>query len=122
MKKATGIKFAALFILFLGITLFNNSNAQTTTWKFAAADNSGSLIQVKTVGMDQYVSEINLGKVGDAAWTKTDIQDSRDYDPYFRVKSKGTGRVYELNFDWQSGKVVMTRPEGTTITYWLKES
>ncbi len=122
MKKATGIKFTALLMLFMGITLFNNSNAQVTSWKFDAADNSGYMIQVKTTGRDHEVSEVNLGKKGDAAWTKTEVQHIDAYDTYIRVKSLGSGRVYELEFDWYSGKVIMTKPEGTKVTYWLRES
>ena len=122
MKKATGIKFAALMMLFMGITLFSNSNAQTTTWKFDAADNSGWMIQVKTIGSEQSVSEVNLGKKGDAAWTKTEIHHIDDYETYIRVKSQGSGRTYELDFDWYAGKVIMTKPEGTKVTYWLRKS
>ncbi|NVK64477.1 MAG: hypothetical protein HWE22_07800 [Flavobacteriales bacterium] len=122
MKKSTGIKFTALLMLFMGITLFSNASAQTTTWKFVAGDNSGFLIQIKTVGSDQEVSEINLAKVGDTGWTRTDIQNSDYYESYFRVKSSKSGRVYELNVDWYNGKVIMTLPEGNKVTYWLKES
>ncbi len=122
MKKSTGIKFTALLMLFMGITLFSNASAQTTTWKFVAGDNSGFLIQIKTIGSDQEVSEINLAKVGDTGWTRTDIQNSDYYESYFRVKSSKSGRVYELNVDWYNGKVIMTLPEGNKVTYWLKES
>lgn len=122
MKKATGIKFTALLMLFMGIALFSNSNAQTTTWKFDAADNSGFMIQVKTTGMEHEVSSINLGKKGDAAWTKTEVQHIDDYDTYIRVKSTASGRVYELHFDWYDGKAVMTKPDGTKRTYWLRKS
>ncbi|MFK7784525.1 MAG: hypothetical protein AB8B56_05410 [Crocinitomicaceae bacterium] len=122
MKKATGIKFTALLMLFMGIALFNNSNAQTTSWVFDAADNSGFMIQVKTTGRDHAVSAVNLAKKGAANWTNTEVQHIDDYDEYIRVKSIETGRVYELHFDWYDGKVVMTKPEGTKRTYWLRES
>lgn len=122
MKKATGIKFTALLMLFMGITLLSNSNAQTTTWKFDAADNSGFMIQVKTTGSEQSVSEVNLGKKGDAAWTETEIMHIDDYETYIRVKSKASGRVYELSFDWYNGKAIMTKPEGSETIYWLRQS
>ncbi len=122
MKKATGIKFAALLMLFMGIALFNNSNAQTTSWTFDAADNSGYMVQVKTTGRDHAVSSVNLGKKGDANWTKTEVQHIDEYDTYIRVKSLGSGRVYELEFSWYDDKLVMIMPEGTKRTYWLRKS
>lgn len=122
MKKATGIKFAALLMLFIGITLLSNSNAQTTSWTFDAADNSGYMVQVKTTGRDHAVSAVNLAKKGDANWTQTSVQHIDDYDTYIRVKSLATGRVYEIEFDWYDDKLVVTMPEGTTRTYWLRKS
>lgn len=122
MKTVNGFKLTALFALLLGFGMFTKGYAQTTTWVFDAADNSGYMIQVKTVGSQQSVQTVNLGKKGDAAWTGTDIQQIDDYETYIRVKSKGTGRIYELNINWYDGKIVLTRPEGTEVVYWLRES
>ncbi len=122
MKKATGIKFTALLMLFMGITLFSNSNAQTTSWVFDAGDNSGGLIQVKTTGREHIVSAVNLATKGAANWNNTEVQHIDEYDEYIRIKSKVTGRVYELHFEWYEDKVVMTKPEGSKITYWLRKS
>ncbi|MFK7784526.1 MAG: hypothetical protein AB8B56_05415 [Crocinitomicaceae bacterium] len=122
MKKATGIKFTALLMLFMGMTLFSKADAQTTSWTFDAGDNSGYMVQVKTTGRDHAVSAVNLAKKGDANWTKTSVQHIDDYDTYIRVKSLASGRVYEIEFDWYDDKLVVTMPEGTTRTYWLRKS
>lgn len=122
MKKATGIRFTALLILFMGITMFSNSNAQTTTWFYEAGNGSDYRIQIKTTGSDASVSKVNLGKKGDTAWTETEILSTSDYESYIRVKSKASGKVYELNIDWYDGKITVTLPNGSQVNYWLKES
>lgn len=115
-----GIKLIALFTLLLGFGMFNKGYAQTTTWLFDAADNSGWMVQIKTTGTDHAISQVNLGKKGDANWGATQIMKIDNYDTYIRIKSNSTGRVYELNIDWYDGKLTKTVPEGNSTVYWLR--
>jgi hypothetical protein len=114
------MKLAGVLMFFLGLGLFNSSYAQTTTWKFKAGDNSGYMAQITSNG-EGYITKIELGKVGDAAWTATEIISITEDQDYARVKSAGSGRVYELTFYWGEDKMIMTLPEGNTVTYWLSK-
>lgn len=120
MKTIKGIKLTALLTLLLGFGMLSNSYAQTTSWIFDAADNSGWMVQIKTTGSDHEITKVNLGKKGDANWGATQILKIGNYDSYIRIKSSSSGRVYELNIEWYDGKLVMTRPEGNDIVYWLR--
>ncbi|MFT6499984.1 MAG: hypothetical protein ACJASQ_000091 [Crocinitomicaceae bacterium] len=122
MKKVTEIRFTALLMVLVGIMMFSTTNAQTTTWFYEAANGSDNRIQIKTTGSNSSVSKVNLGKKGDTAWTETEILSMSDYESYIRVKSKASGKVYELNINWGNGKIIMTLPDGSHATYWLKES
>ena len=122
MNTVKTIRIVALLVMLMGLGMSNQSHAQTTIWKFDAADNSGAMVQITVVGDDQSVSKVELGKKGDAAWTGTEILSMDEYETYIRVKSKGSGRVYELNINWYDGKTVVTRPDGTCVTYWLRKS
>lgn len=113
------LNFIAVVVMFLGMGFGSQVFGQTTTWKYEAGDNSGGLIQITTDGSG-YVTKVNLATKGATNWTTTTIQSVDDYQEYIRVKSNGSGRVYELHVYWDYDKVVMVLPEGNEITYWLK--
>lgn len=115
------IKIFSVLILLIGCSSFLKVSAQTTYYTYDAGDNSGYMVQL-VVNSDYDVSKVNIGKKGDANWTSTVIEYSNDNQDYFRVKSSGTGRVYEMSVDWYNDKVVLTLPEGNSITYWLRKS
>jgi hypothetical protein len=121
MMRSAKLNIVGILVLMLGFTAFSQTQAQVTNWKFDIADNTGMMVQVTTSGSNDAISKVELGKKGDAAWTQTEIQEMNYEETYIRVKSKGSGRVYELAVDWQAGKLVLTRPEGTSVTYWLRK-
>lgn len=115
------MKHITTLFLFLGIALMTQAYSQTTTWKFSAGDNSGYMARITTNGSGE-ITKIELGKVGDAAWTATEIQKIDDYQEYAVVKSAASGRVYELYFSWAEDKMTMVKPEGDRVIYWLVKS
>lgn len=122
MITSAKLKFVGILVFILGLTAFNQVDAQVTKWKFDSAKNDGMMVQITTSGTNDAVSKVELGKKGDAAWTQSTVQDINYDETYIRVKSKGSGRTYELSVDWHAGKLVMTKPEGDTVTYWLRKS
>lgn len=122
MRAMKTIRIGALLLMLIGLGMSNQSHAQSTKWLFDAADNSGYMIQITTVGSEQAVSKVELGKKGDAAWGSAEILSMDEYETYIRIKSNASGRVYELNINWYDGKVIMSKPEGSDIIYWLRKS
>jgi hypothetical protein len=115
------VKLAATLLLFFGIALLNQSYAQTTIWKFDAADNSGRMVQITSNG-EGIVTKVEMATKGDAAWTAMTIQHVDDYQEYFRVQSVATSKVYEIRIYWDQDKLVRTAPDGVELTYWLRKS
>lgn len=110
-------------VLFLfGLGLFSQSFAQTTTWVFEAADNSGQMARVTTEGQADSVIKIEYANKG-GAWINTTLikveNDPTSYHCYAVVKSGSSGRTYELNIYFYDKKLTETNPEGVTLTYWI---
>lgn len=111
--------FMAVMLFFAGRT---TAHAQTTTWVFEAGDNSGGKVRLieypdgrVTVGL--FNAQANNFTL--ATLEKIDYVSS-DYT-YMRVKSTGTGRMYEIDVDWYNDKLTQRTPEGGEIVYWLKQ-
>ena len=115
------LKLAGFLMFFLGLGMLNSSYAQTTIWKFDAADNIGRMVQITSNG-DGNITKVEMATKGDAAWTAMTIQHVDDYQEYFRVQSVATSKVYELRIYWDQDKLVRIAPDGVELTYWLRKS
>jgi hypothetical protein len=115
------LKFAGILMFFLGLGSINQSFAQTTTWLYDAADNSGWVVQV-TTNSSGTVTKFEFQKKGDAAWQPATIESTNEYANSYRVKSAGSGKVYGYVIDWANDKMTETSPDGKEVVYWLRKS
>ena len=114
------IKLICVLMSFLALGMSNQSLAQTVPWKFDAADNSGLMILITSVG-GETVTKIELARKGDAAWTATTLVSSDENQEYFRIKSSADSKIYEIYVYWEEDKLVRIYPDGKELIYWLRK-
>ena len=104
-----------MFILTFGIN--TQTNAQTTTWLYDAANNSTSAIKIiesSDGALTAYFWQINAKK-----WTKAEVLN--EGDSYLRVKSVASGKIYELKVSQDGQKVERIDSAGKTLVHWLRK-
>lgn len=115
--------FTARILLFAFVMFcsFQNSTDQVVTWTvFNAADNSASKIRIKDEGYG--VAEVHLFQTTANGWETTEILSIDIIQEYIQLKSKKTGKIFELFIDWQLGKIVLKDQNKTESAYWKVNS
>jgi hypothetical protein len=111
-------------ILLFKIVLFcsiQESKNQIVTWTvYKAADNSDSKIRIKDEGYG--VAEVHLFQTTASGWENTEIISIDIIQEYIQLKSKKTGKIFELFIDWQLGKIVLKDQNKTESAYWKANS
>jgi len=110
------IKLSMAFAILL---LALNSKAQTKTWVYDSANNSGSSIKI-TEG-EYGVSDVFLSLRENSKWNKTKILSIDTSQEYIKVKSDESGASYQLYIDWNNDKLTMVETGNTETIFWLRK-
>lgn len=111
------ITLTSLFVLILTFGINMQANAQTTTWLYDAADNSGRALKIleKSDGsLTAYFWQLNSKQ-----WTKAEIL--HEGNNYLRVKSVASGKTYELKVSDDAQKVERIDATGKVLVHWLRK-
>jgi hypothetical protein len=125
MKTIKSFKFAGILFFLLGLGIFSQTSAQTTSWVFY--DGSASYSSWKIVEKSHVISEVYCfgGTTTAPTWSKCTIEklDDQGSYTYIRVKDvqNGTTTMYELNLYWDEEKLTRVKPDGSTKNFWLRK-
>ena len=125
MKTIKSFKFAGILFFLLGLGIFSQTSAQTTSWVFY--DGNASYSNWKIVEKGHVISEVYCfgGTTTAPTWSTCTIEKLDDYGSYTYIRVKnvqnGTTTMYELNLYWDEEKLVRVKPDGSTKNFWLKK-
>lgn len=102
-------------------TSFAGQNFLAVSWStYEAADNSETKIRIKDEGYG--IAEINLLRDKSLGWEYTEILFIDIIQEYVQIKSRQTGKTFELFIDWQVGKIKMINDAKKECIYWKTKS
>jgi hypothetical protein len=127
MKTIKSFKFAGILFFLLGLGIFSQTTAQTTTWEFS--DGSAGQGQWKIVEKSHVISEVHViangATVTNPLWLKCSVEKLDDYGSYTYIRIKqvenGKTQIRELNLYWDEEKLTRVNADGTTKNFWLKK-
>lgn len=101
--------------------------AQHTVWEFLSGDSKGYKINI-TTNQYQEILKVQLANSQQTAWSETSVEDYNldGVVEYVRVKSKSSGKMYELKIFWNNTyydeivKVEKTNPDSSKVLYYPK--
>lgn len=119
------MKLAGILMFFLGLGMFSQVNAQTTTWDFSDGNANYSIWRI--VENAHSISKVYVvgGTTNAPTWVPCSIEklDDQGSYSYIRVKYTKGGKttISELNLYWGEEKLTRVKPDGSTKNFWLKK-
>jgi hypothetical protein len=126
MKTIKSFKFAGILFFLLGLGIFSQTSAQTTSWVFY--DGNASYSNWKIVEKSHVISEVYCagGTTTAPTWNKCTIEKLDDQGSYTYIRVKYTDgnnvvQIAELNLYWGEEKLTRVKADGSTKNFWLKK-